>query len=59
MKNLKKARLEKGLTVLGLSKASGVCRETIDRIERGKAKKINDLTIYKLEKVLGDLSEEH
>lgn len=59
MINLKKKRLEAGLTQLGLVKASGVSRDTIRRIESCKAKRITDLVIYKLEKVLGDLSEEH
>lgn len=59
MKNLKKTRLDAGFSVNGLSKATGVSRETINRIEKGRAKRINDLTIYRLEKVLGDLSEEH
>ena len=57
MNKYKERRLEKGLSVLALSKKSGVCRETINRIEKGRAKRINDLTIYRLEKVLGDLSE--
>ena len=57
MINLKKKRLEAGYTQLGLVKASGVSRDTIRRIESGKAKRITDLVIYKLEKVLGDLSE--
>ena len=58
MNKYKKRRLEKGLSVLALSKKSGVCRETIKRIESGNSK-VYDTTIYKLEKVLGDLSEEH
>lgn len=59
MNKFKKTRLEKGYTVLGLSRATGVSRETINRIESGRAKRINDLTIYRLAKVLGDLDEKH
>jgi DNA-binding XRE family transcriptional regulator len=59
MNNLEQRRLEAGYTQLGLAKASGVSRDTIRRIEEGRAKRINKLTIYRLKKVLGDLSEEH
>jgi transcriptional regulator with XRE-family HTH domain len=59
MFNLEQRRLEAGYTQLGLAKASGVSRDTIRRIEEGRAKRINKLTIYRLKKVLGDLSEEH
>ena len=52
-----KKRLEAGYTQLGLAKVSGVSRDTIRRFESGKVKKPNPLTIYKLENVLGDLSE--
>lgn len=57
MNNLEQRRLEAGYTQLGLAKASGVSRDTIRRIEEGRAKRINKLTIYRLKKVLGDLSE--
>ena len=54
MNKYKKRRLEKGLSVLALSKKSGVCRETIKRIESGTSNKPYDSTISKLEKVLFD-----
>lgn len=59
MDNLEKRRLEAGYTQLGLAKSSGVSRDTIRRIESGRAKRINMLTIYRLEKVLGGKNEEH
>lgn len=52
MNNLKQKRLKAGYTQLGLAKASGVSRDTIRRIEEGRAKRVNSLTIYKLDKVL-------
>lgn len=59
MLNLEQRRLEAGYTQLGLAKASGVSRDTIRRIEEGRAKRVNKLTIHRLKKVLGDFSEEH
>lgn len=59
MINLEQRRLEAGYTQLGLAKASGVSRDTIRRIEEGRAKRVNPLTVYRLEKVLGDRNGKH
>ena len=56
MNKYEKMRLEAGYSQLKLAKMSGVSRETIRRLEQGKGTPY-PLTVKKLEKVLGDLSE--
>ena len=58
MNKYEKKRLEVGLSQLRLSKLTGISRESIRRWEEGKCKPYPHKE-KQLEKVLGDLSEEH